>query len=228
MLNFTQVPADYKSLTLEQLVEACQETGGSAAWEEFVRRTNKLVWDSVFSALRRWYACRSTSPDDVVQEVYMRISANRAAALRSFEFRYPNAVYGYLRAIAASVAHDYCRSLNAEKRGAGKVELLGDTIPTATRGGATELDQKIRIMEIERVLKEECGGPSASRDRAIFWLYYRQGFTAKAIAGIPGIGLTAKGVESSILRLTRMVREHLGGLLPATVRPEGAGAKKAL
>jgi RNA polymerase sigma-70 factor (ECF subfamily) len=53
------------------------------------------------------------------------------------------------------------------------------------------------------------------RDRTVFWLYYQQGFSAKAIAALPSIGLSEKGVESAILRLTREVRNRL-----ATTRSE--------
>ena len=35
--------------------------------------------------------------------------------------------------------------------------------------------------------------------------------TAKAIAALPTIGLTAKGVEAAIFRLTRQVREQVVG-----------------
>jgi RNA polymerase sigma-70 factor, ECF subfamily len=43
----------------------------------------------------------------------------------------------------------------------------------------------------------------------IFWLYYRDGLTARAIAQLPGIRLSVKGVESTIHRLTRRVRLRL-------------------
>ena len=44
------------------------------------------------------------------------------------------------------------------------------------------------------------------RDRAFFWLYYREGFTAEEIAGLPDAGLTAKGVESALRRITLWLR----------------------
>ena len=52
-------------------------------------------------------------------------------------------------------------------------------------------------------------GNTADRDRTIFWLYYRQGLTTKAIATLPAIGLTIKGVESTLGRLTKMVRKRM-------------------
>jgi hypothetical protein len=35
--------------------------------------------------------------------------------------------------------------------------------------------------------------------------------SAKGIAALPTVGLTAKGVESAIFRLTRLVREQIVG-----------------
>src|SRR5437667_159549 len=57
------------------------------------------------------------------------------------------------------------------------------------------------------------------RSRLIFWLYYRSGLSASAIASIPNIGLTTKGVESALLRLTRLVRI-------AFTEPAGPGEEK--
>ena len=48
-----------------------------------------------------------------------------------------------------------------------------------------------------------------ARDRAIFWLYYKQGLSAKAIAGIRTIGLSVKGVESTIGRMVRLLRQKM-------------------
>jgi RNA polymerase sigma-70 factor (ECF subfamily) len=48
------------------------------------------------------------------------------------------------------------------------------------------------------------------RDRKLFWLYYRVGLTADAIAGLQSIGLSTKGVESNLLRLTRLLRDEIG------------------
>jgi RNA polymerase sigma-70 factor (ECF subfamily) len=41
---------------------------------------------------------------------------------------------------------------------------------------------------------------------SFFWLYYRQGFTAEEIAGMSAAGLTAKGVESALRRVTLWLR----------------------
>jgi hypothetical protein len=51
---------------------------------------------------------------------------------------------------------------------------------------------------------------------SIFWFFYEQGYTAKEISLLPAVGLTVKGVEAALLRLTRHVREKLGLQEPKT------------
>ena len=49
------------------------------------------------------------------------------------------------------------------------------------------------------------------RDKAIFWLHFRQGYTSIEIAKIASFDLTAKGVESLLHRMIRDLREKFGG-----------------
>jgi RNA polymerase sigma-70 factor (ECF subfamily) len=67
------------------------------------------------------------------------------------------------------------------------------------------------ISEITTCLNKQRNDPNFPRDSAIFWLYYQQGWTAKDISELPYIDLQVKGVESALLRLTRIVRACLGG-----------------
>ena len=45
----------------------------------------------------------------------------------------------------------------------------------------------------------------------LFWLYYRQGFTAEEIAALPAAGLSAKGVESALRRIAGWLRDRIEG-----------------
>jgi RNA polymerase sigma-70 factor (ECF subfamily) len=204
------VPGIYATQSLDEVVEACKRARDADAWNEFLLRTHKLVAATVASTLRRWGRYKQMPLDDVVQDVYLKLSANGAAALRNFQAQHPNAVLGYLRAIAVSVASDYCKSALAAKRGAGRDSSLGDIDPAGSSqhaGGAENIERSILLQEIDQFLKQD---GTSTRDRTIFWLYYRQGLAASSIAMIPELRLTTKGVESTILRLTRMLRAELG------------------
>jgi hypothetical protein len=90
---------------------------------------------------------------------------------------------------------------------------------TESHGGQGRIEREILLKQIDRCLEVCSQGPEQERDRLIFWLHYQHGMSAKAIAGLPAVGLTAKGVESALLRLTRIVREHVVDL-----RSEGPGS----
>ena len=67
------------------------------------------------------------------------------------------------------------------------------------------------LNEIDEHLKRCLAGPDQERDRMIFWLYFRQGMSAKEIAFLPTIGLGTKGVGSVIERLKHGIREQILG-----------------
>jgi hypothetical protein len=67
------------------------------------------------------------------------------------------------------------------------------------------------LQEIDQCLQSCAEVPGKRRDRLIFWLHYRQGLSANAISSLPAVGLTVKGVESVIYRLTGLVRGQIAG-----------------
>jgi len=71
------------------------------------------------------------------------------------------------------------------------------------------------MVQIERCLAQLASEPNFARHHAIFWLHYRQGLTAKAISQLPAIPLGTKGVESTLLRLTRYVKACITAPSPA-------------
>jgi RNA polymerase sigma-70 factor (ECF subfamily) len=77
------------------------------------------------------------------------------------------------------------------------------------RKASSVIERRILLEEIDRVLKTLSHERNFTRDHAIFWLYYSQGLTAKAIAALPGITLSAKGVESTLFRLAQHVKSAL-------------------
>jgi RNA polymerase sigma-70 factor (ECF subfamily) len=200
------------SLSTEELVIACTESGNDKAWEEFVRRFRKLISSVVWRVARRYGEASSTVVDDLIQETYLKICADNCRLLRDFQPQHPDAFFGMIGVTAANVAHDYCRAKRSDKRGAGITECeLSEVeafVPDSHWSGPVHIERNILMREIDGVLSS-LSSPSATRDREIFWLRYRQGFTTKAIAAIPSFKLTTKGVESILHRLTCLVRERL-------------------
>lgn len=183
------------------IVVACLERGDEEAWQAFIRRFQPLIAASVATVLRRSGMHTVAAVDDLVQDTYLRLCRDNFRVLRDFEARHEEAIFGYLKVIAMSVALDYTRSRSTQKRGG---EVADDDLLDRTGTSATSIEDAAALGEIERFLEET----ESERDRTIFWLYYRQGYTARDIAALPGLGLTQKGVESCVYRLTQALRKR--------------------
>jgi len=203
---------NWTCLNAEELVEACIDTGNPAAWEEFVRRFRPVIAGTVMRTVRRFGEHAPQLIDDLIQETYLKICANRCRILREFKAQAPDGIFGLLKTVAFSVAQDHFRGGAAVKRGAGRREMALETYANsavAGRDGLPPLEREILLREIDGELAAVTDPGARDRDRQIFWLYYRHGMTSRAIAQIPGIGLTQKGVESVIQRLTNHIRTRL-------------------
>jgi|HubBroStandDraft_2_1064218.scaffolds.fasta_scaffold00104_19 RNA polymerase sigma-70 factor (ECF subfamily) len=162
--------------------------------------------------------------DDLVQETYLKICANQCKLLRTFVPQQPDSTFGFLKVVASSVAQDYFKARLAEKRGPETTAETLDEVsgPAAERsqGTLTRAERAILIDQIDRKLVGVLPLGEIRRARMVFWLYYRTGLTAAAIASLPSVGLTTKGVESLLFRLTRLVRASLTEIATRIPRTE--------
>jgi len=203
----------YSSLSAENLIRVCGTAPDAEAWEEFVSRFQRAISLSIIRASYHWSELPRQQVDDLVQDTYLKLCSDRFRLLGNFAVQHPDAIVGYIKTIAANVAHDYFKSQHSQKRGSRQTHASLDDIDPASGnsspGSQAATERQILLQQVDQCLAACSTGPDQERDRLIFWLYYRQGMSAKAIAGLPSVGLTAKGVESAILRLTRLVRERM-------------------
>jgi len=198
-----------------ELIHACAEPD-DAAWEEFVSRFRRPITLSIIRTTHQWDGAPTEVVDELVQETYLKLCVDKCRLLSEFAAGHPEAASGYIKTIAANVTHDYFKSLHSQRRGAGQVQQLPEGADPGESdlrlGSAARMEREILLKQIECCLDACSAGRDEARDRLIFRLYYRQGMTANDIAGLPHIGLTTKGVESAIFRLTRLVRQELAVL----------------
>jgi RNA polymerase sigma-70 factor (ECF subfamily) len=196
--------------SVNDLARACSRSADAAEWEEFVRRCTPLASLVALRISRLWLSNAScTAVDDIVQEVFLKLCEQDRRILADFEPRGEDSFLGLLSMVAASVANDYFRRIYSAKRG-GKVVIdpLGEEeaqTPPASAHPVMRMQRSALLAQLDERLRsapERVG----ERDRAFFWLYYRQGFTAEEIAGLPGAELTAKGVESALRRIVFWLR----------------------
>jgi RNA polymerase sigma-70 factor (ECF subfamily) len=203
-------------MSAEELIRACAESNDGAAWEEFVARFQRSISLSIKRTACQWGKDPLQFVEDLLQETYLKLSADRCRLLLDFAERHPVAAIGYIKTIAINVARDHFKSLHSQKRGEGETDQFPEDVEPQAHsgdfGGPDAMEREVLLKEINRCLEMCSAGADQERDCLIFRLYYQQGLTAKAIAALPTVGLTAKGVEAVISRLLRKVREQLVGL----------------
>jgi RNA polymerase sigma-70 factor, ECF subfamily len=205
----------YSCLSAADLIRACAESDDGAAWEEFVARFHKAIAVSIARSAYQWGKDPAQVVDDLVQETYLKLCVDKCRLLLCFaQAHSEDVVTGYIKTIAINVARDHFKSLYSQKRGGGETDQLHEDFQPAAQsrgsGGAEAMDREIFLNQVHEQLQTCAAGSNQERDCLIFWFYYLQGMTARAIAGLATIKLTAKGVEAVIFRLTRCLREHLG------------------
>jgi RNA polymerase sigma-70 factor (ECF subfamily) len=206
-------PLDHRSSSAESLVVACLETRDESLWVEFVRRFQPLIATVVLKTARNYGELTPTLHDDLIQETYLKLCANDCRLLKNFRSRHPGAIFGFLKVVTANVVHDHFKASHAAKRGGhGGPESLEEEqaiqadVKEPPGFNSSRIEQTILVQEIDRCLQRTISPAELSRCRRIFWLYYRCGLSARAIASLPDINLTTKGVESAIFRLSGLVR----------------------
>jgi RNA polymerase sigma-70 factor, ECF subfamily len=205
---------DYSAIPPQELILVCLQRGEESAWVEFVRRFQPLIASVVLRITRQWGEASPQLIDDLIQETYLKLCAENFQPLKAFESRHEDAIYGFIKVFTANLVHDHFKASRAQKRG-GSAEtssLDADATPepvTQIQSEVATFERKLLLGQVARCLEAVAAGPNVKRDCRIFWLYYRAGLSASAIASLPTIGLSVKGVESTILRLTRAVRQRL-------------------
>jgi RNA polymerase sigma factor (sigma-70 family) len=206
---------DYRSLKPGDLIRICVESGTPDAWNEFVHRFQLIVACTAWRIARRYEGNPSPSTiDDLVQDTFCTM-ISEPQRLRNFRDQWENGAFGFIRTITANNVIDCYREKNAGKRGGGVLVLnIADIhfLPDSKHdGGAARIERSAQLEEVFSCLARCVEGETAERDLMIIELYYRHGYTAEEIAHLPRIGLNVKGVESAILRVTRLAREELRG-----------------
>jgi RNA polymerase sigma-70 factor (ECF subfamily) len=149
--------------------------------------------------------------EDLTQDALLKLCRNNFAILREVIDKPDAVIEAFVKVTVGNLIRDEFRKERSLRRRppAGLVsdaDLLGQFVDERP---AANIERSVLIREIDEILQRHLTGPNAARDRRVFWLFYRHELTAKAIAAVPTIGLTDKGVESALLRLKILVKEEL-------------------
>jgi RNA polymerase sigma-70 factor, ECF subfamily len=185
-------------------VLACVRSRDAALWEILVARLQPVFARVVYRVASNTSAASCGDVDDAVQECFLKLGAMSGKSyLGSAAFNSHETAMAYLKTVAANTARDYFRKKQAEKRSMAKTSSLEDRLSDIMGCDGLQLERDVLIQQIDGML----GGDR--QERTIFWLYYRQGFTAKEIAQLPAFQLGPKGVESLLRRLTLAIQRQI-------------------
>jgi len=201
-----------RDLPSSNLLSACLSGSVANAWNEFVRRFQPVIRSSVSRAAGEYGLTSPSFIEDLEQEVYLRLCDSDYRTLREFHSEHPESLASFLKVMAGNTARDRCRSLVAQKRSVRKVVALPEDdigTPHAETANPSQIETRLLMTKIDEILAEGCREGMLQRDRSIFWMYYRQGFTCQDIAAVRSIGLTSKSVERVLHRMVRIVRSKL-------------------
>jgi len=187
------------------LIEECIQRPAAGAWERLIGRLQPVLASAAYRVAAGRGGAAMDEIDDIVQKVCMKLGAPGLEALRRVPRDNDQAALAYLRVMAINAARDHFKTGRAVKRGGETlVHVTPELGELAATLDAEPMEKDILLAQVDAALS---GG---RRERTVFWLYYRQGFTAKEISAIPSFGLSAKGVESLLHRLTTGLRAALG------------------
>jgi len=182
-------------LAERELVDACLR-GERAAWLQLLSDHDRKV--------RRvlWRLGAREELDDLRQEVWARLLARDAAAMRRFRGERAGSLRVFIATVARSVALD---ALRARPPGAEEIPeslVHGGPDPETAAGDAQQKRQLAAALE--KVTRE---AENPARDRDILRLHFEEGHSPSEIASM-GLGLSTRGVEA-VLRRAKARLEQL-------------------
>lgn len=192
-----------------QLFLACRRRPTDAqAWEALLREFYPS-FRGIAGRLGRQYGLRSPEDfSDLAQEPVLKLS-RRLQSIPDAALESDATISAYLRALAANTIRDLLRSRFAQKRGEMETVHLDGRLPELAADLSLRSAERATLLrQIDEMLEVP------ARDRSVFWLYFRQGFTAREISLIPSLQLSTEGVESLIHRLVALLRDRIGKTAP--------------
>lgn len=189
----------YSTLNDAQLRDRLLTLDG-AAWREFHRRYDRMVWTCVHRVVARF---SGVVPSDALHEIranfYASLLANDLHKLRTFDVDRGNKLGSWIGLIAINAAWDYLRGCARR--------------PTAPLFAAENLHSEEADLFTRSAAREECARLAdvvmgmSKRDREFVQLYFVDGRSPQEVAD--ALGMNVKSVYTKKHRLTRQLRDAL-------------------
>ena len=195
---------------LSDLLRLCLVEGRADAWDMLVKYLQPEIVGVVARRAGRYGTVPADCVQNLTQNAYLKLCEEGLNLLRRIDGLEEEHALAYVKRAVKNLVDDHFRSEGSQTRyppsGFADPEALDTASDTAP---AEEIERRILIHEIDRILCSLLSQKTAARDRAIFWLRHRHGMTARAIAAIPGIGLSEDGVETLLRRIVLLLKKAI-------------------
>jgi RNA polymerase sigma-70 factor (ECF subfamily) len=194
---------NFSNLPTRELLDYCLKTGDEMAWREFDKKLRPTICGSVKKKLLS-KNIKSGVEQELVQDTYVKLCAHDRRALRNLRWDNDESIFKYAKVVAHSAVEDW-RAKNKIFQDPKGI----DDLVTSYQVKGQPVDLAILRGQIDRCLQAMASQPNFERDRAIFWYFFRWGYHASEIAGLPAVNLSVRKVENILQKLVRFVRLRL-------------------
>jgi RNA polymerase sigma factor (sigma-70 family) len=209
--------AELKTLPSVKLFGCCaSHFDDDRYWEEFVRRFNPCLTNSVYQTYRRFSVDGPPSLEavsDLLQEIYLRVLKDKCAALLRFRGTSEFEAEVYLMHIATSVTIDHLRYQRSLKRRTRTESLNNALILEELKGQwgkiSSHYTDELAENDVIRILKRAFKGRNRKRNILIFLLHFREGLTPQEIAEIDFFEIRPSTVSHILVEMRELIRKAM-------------------
>jgi RNA polymerase sigma-70 factor (ECF subfamily) len=199
-----------KRFSLSELLRLCLVECRADAWDTLVEYLQPVIASVVAARVARYGPVTAELVQDLTQDAFVKLCDNGINLMHRIEGFSEDDALAYVKETAANLVKDHFRAEQSQTRCPPSGFADSESLNTVGDNSSVEaVERKILLGEVDRILCSLLPPKSAARDRRVFWLRHRHGMTARAIAAIPSLGLSQKGVEALLRRLNRLLEDGL-------------------
>lgn len=197
-----------KDISDIELIRRCINDNDIDAWEEFVRKFSRLVWTSIRKTYYN-YSFQHSQEDieDMYSSLFLSLMENDFKKLRQFKSKNACSVSTWLAIITVRSTIDFLRKDKSHLSvdSGEKDQDLWDIVPDHSQ----RADRKIETFQNEREFERSVQTLSP-KDRMIYDMLYRKGFSAEETAEM--LGMTVASIYTRKHRIIEKIKKAVTDL----------------
>lgn len=180
------------------------------AWDEFVSRYSRLIYNYIHSVFRvKGSSLSQDTAADIFQEIFLNLTKENFRKLRQFEGRNNASLASWLRIITINFCLDYLRKakpplLSLDEEFGNEAGVLKDILPGRRIPPDAELLKQDRLRHLF-----ECIDSLSTQDRYLLEMHIYQGISLDSLRA--SLGISRSAVDMRKLRLLKRLKECFKG-----------------